>query len=156
MKHLYAEPNAGNSEMMSLHHRLLSATDRSRARLLAVLLAGATRRAQTALMPLRLLHDLSQTHPCTSLHSSSHTQQSVWKLILVHTHCQITEVWVFRLFNGIAPQPSRRTLAMISQPRIPFIVLSTECFQFPSQLSITKASMCTLSIYFTYYSLDSS
>lgn len=98
----------GRVKLMRLHHRWLSATDRRRARLHAVLLAGATRRAQTALMPLLLLRDLprlvvkshfcysrtntqagkrhnlpnqcTQTHPCTSFHSSAQTQQSAWKV----------------------------------------------------------------------------
>lgn len=172
-------------KLMRLHHHLLSATDRRRARLLAVL-AGATRRAQTALMPLPLLHDLpqlvvkshfcysgtntqagkqqnlpnqcTQTHSWTSFHVSPQTQQSMWKVDSgAHPfpdHCRME--WVFRLLNGISPQRSRRILALISRPRIPVIVLSTECFQFPSHLPITKAIMCTISVYFTYYSLDSS
>lgn len=149
-KHLYAAPNSGKSEITCSQLQIGEEPGFSQ------FWQGPRGELRQLLCPCTssmTFHRLTHALPCTPHPKPS---RACGKLILVHTHFQITVEWVFYLFTGLSPQCSRRTLAFISQPRIPFIVLSTKCFQFPSHLPITKASMCTLSVYFTHYSLDSS
>lgn len=175
----------GRVKLMSLHHRWLSATDGRRARLYAVLLAGATQRAQTALMPLLLLQDLPRlvvkSHFCYS-RTNTQADRTTKSAQPVHTDSPM------HVLPFLSPNPAERmeswfwctpisrslkygsSICLMGYPSTfqentcpyfsaqnPFPCTIHRMFSIPFPLTYYKSYRVYFkSIYFTYYSLDSS